>query len=78
MQCPVCSNIIGSGEKVFQRIGLGVMEWVCSKDCCEKSDPQGEFWSSWKPAVCVETEVCLVEVSLILKASSIQKLSEEG
>lgn len=57
MQCPQCHIEVGSGVPVFERVSAAGKEWVCSEDCCKASTPQGELWSVWKPAVCVEERV---------------------
>ncbi len=57
MQCPECEIDVGEGQQVFLRVRQGAEEWVCSVACCDKQDPQDDFWSTWKPAVVVQDNV---------------------
>lgn len=59
MQCPQCEIDVGAGESVFERTHSTGSEWVCSVNCCNKREPQGELWSTWRLAVCVEESVTL-------------------
>jgi len=67
MKCPICDKEVGSGIEVFERTSQAGEEWCCCVGCCNKCAPQGEFWSTWKPAVCVE-EVVSLNGAVVTKA----------